>query len=93
MSLSSCSIRAVPLDRPKIDQFAQITDLGLSVRDRELREENLAKFEIDVGSLRNQQGVVDGSRKVALREEVAHLIAGLQVVLAALELEPLLLAS
>ncbi len=80
--------RPVSLPGPLIDQLPQIRDLGLPGWHRELREQDLAEFEVDVGPLRNEKCVVAGPGEVVRREQGAHLGGGLQVMVVALESEP-----
>ena len=54
---------------------------------RELRQRRLAELDLDVGALGDEERVVARLGQVA--EERPHLGGGLQVVLGALELEPL----
>ncbi len=55
---------------------------------RDLREPSRAELDLDIAALAHLLGAVAGLRD--LGEELAHLRGGLQVVLRAVELEPLL---
>ncbi len=60
---------------------------GEALRQREVRQHVLAEFDLHVCALGDPQGVV--ARLGHFAEQVPHLVGGLQVVLVALELEPI----
>ena len=64
-----------------------LVEPGEAVRNREVGQRRLAELDRDVGTLGDPQRVV--ARLGMVAEEVAHLVGGLEVVLGALELEPL----
>ena len=65
--------------------------VGEALGDREVGQLRLAELDVDVGALGDPQRVV--ARLGKLAEQVPHLGRGLQVVLLALELEPLRVAE
>ena len=72
---------------PLEGQVAQVVGVdGEALGQRELGELGLAELDGDVGPLGDPQRVVAGRRHLA--EQVAHLLRRLQVVLVALEVEP-----
>ena len=59
----------------------------MALRDRERRQHRLAELDLDVGPLRDQQGVVAGIGQFS--EHIAHLGGRLDVEVVAFELEAL----
>ena len=82
---------AVPVLRPFDRELAQVRRLGVTLGHREARQHRVAELELDVGALRDPQRGV--TRFGHLVEQAAHLDHALQVVLVAVEPEPVLLVD
>jgi hypothetical protein len=83
----------VALLGPLVDQFLQVRDLGVAGGHRELGQQDLAELEVDRGPFHDPQRVVARPGVLLGGEQGPHLGAALDVVvLAARELEPVLVA-
>ncbi len=71
-----------------LDQFPQVGALGVTLRHRENRQEDLAELQFHIGAFRHPQRIGDGTGETLLGKQCPHLVGGLHIQAGPIESKP-----